>query len=288
MIGLGIIFGRISNTWALIGTSWDLVKKDKEMLVFPLVSGLCLVLVVLSFGLGMFDAESEGWGPPAKAAAVEEHVAYYAKLFVFYFCMYFVMMFFNTGIIACAVIRMRGGDPGLGDGFRVAFSRVPILLGWALVSATVGVLLRVIENQSEKVGRIVADLLGVAWSLVTFFTLPVLVVEGKGPIGAIKQSAKMLKDTWGEQVVAGYSFGLLWFVFCLPAFVVFAVVVVLGAGAYFWILTGLLVAYVVTLALVFSTMQTVFQAALYYYVRESKAPAGWDEDFLRGIVSAAG
>ncbi len=276
-------FGRISNTWSLIGTSWDMVKKDKEMLVFPLISGLCLLLLLGSFGLGILGGEGQGWRPPAREAPMGEQFSYYGQLFLFYFCTYFVIMFFNTGIIACAVIRMRGSNPSLGDGFRVAFSRVPLLLGWALIAATVGLILRIIEDRSRRFGQIVAGLLGMAWSLTTFFTLPVLVVEGKGPLAAIKESTKMLKKTWGEQLIAGYSFGLLWFVCCLPGFLIFAAALMLGAG-YVIVWLVLLIVYMVILALVFSVLQTVFQAALYYYARQSVAPPGWDAGVLAGAV----
>ena len=287
LIGGGF-FDRIGNTWALIGTSWDLVKKDKEMLIFPLISGICLLLVLGSFGLGMLDLEGEGWAPPAREAPLAEQVAYYGKLFILYFCTYFIIMFFNTGIITCAVIRMRGGDPTLVDGFRVAFARVPLLLGWALVSATVGVVLRIIEDRSKVVGRIIAGLLGMAWSLTTFLALPILVVEGKGPFAAVKQSTKMLRDTWGEQLIGGFSFGLLWFFCCLPGIVLFVVAILLIGFANILVPVILLAVYMIVLALVFSVMQTVFQAGLYYYARDSVAPPGWDAGILAGAVGTAG
>ena len=288
MYGRSGFFERIGNTWSLIGTSWDVVKKDKEMLVFPLISGICLILVVGSFAMGMLDTQAEGWGVPSREAAMAEQVSYYAKLFIFYFCTYFIIMFFNTAIITCAVIRMRGGNPTLGDGFRMAFARVPLLLGWALVSATVGLILRIIEDKWELVGRIIAGLLGMAWSITTFLALPILVVEGKGPFAAIKQSTKMLRDTWGEQLIGGFSFGLLWFVCCLPAVVLFVIVVLLLGLANIIIPLVLLVVYMIILALVFSVLQTVFQAGLYYYARDSVAPPGWDAGVLAGAVGTAG
>ena len=99
LIGGGF-FNQIGNTWSLIGTSWNVVKKDKEMLIFPLISGICLLLVLGSFGMGFLDTEAQNWAPPEKEAPTADHVAYYGKLFIFYFCTYFIIMFFNTGIIA--------------------------------------------------------------------------------------------------------------------------------------------------------------------------------------------
>ena len=288
MYGRTGFFARIRDTWSLIGTSWEVVKKDKEMLVFPLISGICLILVMVSFGLGMLDGDAEGWGVPARGAPLAEQVSYYGKLFIFYFCTYFIIMFFNTGIIACAVIRMRGQDPTLADGFRMAFSRVPLLLGWALVSATVGLILRIIEDKWEFAGRIIAGLLGMAWSITTFLALPILVVEGKGPFAAVKQSTKMLRDTWGEQLIGGFSFGLLWLVCCLPGLVLFVIAVMLLGLTNIIIPVVLLIVYMVVLALVFSVLQTVFQAGLYYYARGRVAPPGWDAAVLAGAVGTAG
>lgn len=288
MLGWSNVFERVGNTWSLIGTSWDMVKKDKEMLVFPAVSGLCLLLVLGSYGLRFIDGPAQAWMPPAGEAPLAEQVSYYGKLFLFYFITYFIIMFFNTGIIACAVIRMRGGNPTLADGFRTAFARVPLLIGWALISATVGLILRIIEDRSRTFGRIVASLLGMVWSLTTFLVLPILVVERKGPFAAIKQSTRMLRDTWGEQLIGGFSFGLLWFVCCIPGLFLFVVAIMLAGTANLLIPLVLLVVYMLVLALVFSVLQTVFQAALFYYARDSVAPHGWDAGVLAGAVGTAG
>jgi len=187
--------GKFSHTWSLMGASWEVLKKDKEILIFPLISGICCLLVMASFAIPL--VASDNWQPPGKEAATGELVEYYAILFLFYFCNYFIIVFFNSAIIACAVIRMGGGDPTVADGFRAAFSRIGLIVGWALVSATVGIILRIIEDRSKFVGRIVAGLLGLAWSVVSFLVVPILVVEKKGPMTALKDSTVLLKKTWG-------------------------------------------------------------------------------------------
>ena len=132
---------------------------------------------------------------------------YYGLLFLFYFLNYFIVIFFNSAVIACAILRMRGGEPTLSIGFNAALSRLPQIVGWALVAATVGLILRALENVARKrgnlVGQIVAGLLGMAWSVVTFLVVPILVVEKKGPFEAVKESAALLRKTWGEQLVGG-------------------------------------------------------------------------------------
>src|SRR5438045_1322603 len=106
---------------------------------------------------------------------------------------------------------MRGGSPTIGDGFRAAANRMPVILGWAILSATIGLILRVIEDRSEKIGQIVSGLLGAAWTLVSFLVVPILVIENKNPFTALKESTVMLKKTWGERLAGNFGLGLISF-----------------------------------------------------------------------------
>ena len=266
--------GKFSHTWSLMGASWDVLKEDKEILVFPLISGICCLLVMASFALPMFLTDA--WRPPGEEATTADAVEYYAILFLFYFCNYFIIVFFNSAIIACAVIRMEGGDPTVGDGFRAAFSRIALIAGWALVSATVGVVLRIIEDRSKWVGRIVAGLLGIAWGVVSFLVVPILVVEKKRPITAVKESAALLKKTWGEQIIGNFSFGLVFFLLSIPAFVVIFLGVLTASPAAIIACVGLGVLYIVLLALI----QSALQAAVYLYARDGRTPPGFDSRLL--------
>jgi len=270
--------GKFSHTWSLMGASWDVLKEDKEILVFPLVSGICCLLVMASFALPMFLTGA--WRPPGGEATTADAVEYYGILFLFYFCNYFIIVFFNSAIIACAVIRMEGGDPTVGDGFRAAFSRIALIAGWALVSATVGVVLRIIEDRSKWVGRIVAGLLGIAWGVVSFLVVPILVVEKKRPITAVKESAALLKKTWGEQIIGNFSFGLVFFLLSIPAFVVIFLGVLTASPAAIIACVGLGVLYIVLLALIQSALQAIFQAAVYLYARDGRTPPGFDSRLL--------
>jgi hypothetical protein len=282
-----MFFGNISQTWELMGQSWRVLKQDKELLVFPLVSGICCLLVIASFAIPMFMTDS--WMPPAsgeegQAVTTAEQVGYYAKLFVFYFCNYFVIIFFNSAIAGCAAMRMRGQDPTIGDGFSIAFSRIHAIFGWALVSATVGLILRIIEDKNQKIGAFVASLLGTAWTLVSFLVLPILVIENLGPFAALKKSTALLKRTWGAQIGANFSFGLIFFLLALPA----VGIVVLGFLSQNAIVIGVCIAvaviYGIVLSLIQSTLGVIFQTALYTFADTGEAPMGFDAAALNGAV----
>ena len=270
--------GKLSHTWSLMGASWRVLKKDKEILIFPLLSGICCLFVVASFAIPIISSGS--WKLPEEDASTQQQIMYYGILFLFYFCNYFVIVFFNSAVIACAAIRMDGGDPTAGDGFRAAMARLPLIFGWALVSATVGLILRIIEDKSKTVGKIVAGLLGMAWTVVSFLVIPILVIEKKDPISALKESTMLLKKTWGEQLIGNFSFGLIFLLLNIPAIILVALGFFSGNTVTLITCIILAVIYLIVVALIQSALQTVFQAAVYLYAREGEAPAGFEPELL--------
>lgn len=260
------IFDKIRYTWSLMGASWQVLRMDKEMLLYPLLSGICCLIVLASFAIPVFATGA--YEPPGEDANVAQHVLYYGLIFLFYLVNYFVIAFFNTAIIAAAIHRMQGGDPTFMWGINEALKRVHLILGWALVAATVGLILRAVEARSGRFGRVIASIAGVAWTLVTFLVIPVLVVQNLGPLGAVKESGRLLRRTWGEQLVGNFSFGAVFFVINIPAVAaLFAGIflVVNGNGIAGYAVIGLGVLYLLIAGLVQSALQSIFQAAVYLY-----------------------
>ncbi|MGA2138664.1 MAG: DUF6159 family protein [Verrucomicrobiia bacterium] len=279
------MFAKISYTWALMRASWDVLKKDKTLLLFPLLSGICCLMVLLSFAVPMFITGA--WHPPARGASQVDVTVYYGILFLFYLANFFVITFFNTAIISCAMLRMAGGNPTVGDGFREAAARLPQIAGWALLSATVGLILRIIEDRSKWVGKIVAGLLGMAWTVTSFMVVPIIVAERKGPIGALKGSAEVLRKTWGEQLVGSFSFGMIFGMLSLPAVAMIVIAIILGNIWMLMLSIGLAIGYLIVLSLVQSALQSIFQAAVYLYAYNNGiAPEGFDSDLLAGALHA--
>jgi hypothetical protein len=274
---------KIARSWSLMADCWRVLRQDKKLLLFPLLSGICCLALLASFAIPLYATGA--WEPPARDAAASRQVAYYGMLFLFYFCNYMVIVFFNAGIVACATIRMDGGEPSIGDGFRAAASRLPVIIGWVLIAATVGLILRIVEDWSDKVGRIVAGVLGMAWTLVSFLAVPVLVVENKNPIAALKDSAALLKKTWGEQLTAHFSFGMITALLTIPAFAMVFVGLLSGKMAAVVVCIALAVVYLILLALVQSALQSIFQVALFLYARGGRVPEGFREESLSGAMS---
>jgi hypothetical protein len=274
--------GKFSNTWSLMGASWQVLRKDKEILVFPLISGLCCLVVLASFAIPVIL--SGAWRTSGGDASTNGRFVHYVALFLFYFCNYFVIVFFNAAIVACARIRMEGGDPTVSDGLRAAVSRLSLIAGWALISATVGLILRVIEDRSERLGQFVAGLLGMAWTVASFMVIPILVIEEQGPITALKESTALLRKTWGEQLIGNFSFGLVFFLLAIPAVIFVVLGFATGSGA--GVIIGIILAavYLIGLALIQSALQAIFQAALYLYARKGQVAPGFKAELLTNAM----
>lgn len=274
------MFDRLSNGFSLARSSWAVLVKDKHLIVFPIISGILFLIVLGSFAVPL--ATLVDWDAVQKQANANNGrlpVWFYPVAFAFYFCTYFVIIFCNSALISCAMLRFNGQEPSVGDGFRMAMARLPQIFAWALVSATVGMLLKVIENAHEKVGYYVSMILGAAWSIMTFFVVPVLVVEKTGPIEAVKRSIAILRKTWGEALVGRLGLGLFLFLLFIPVIVLFIAGGLMLANA--MVPAGIAVLVVAVIALLLhsaisSALNTILLAALYHYAADDRVPDGFD------------
>jgi hypothetical protein len=205
--------------------------------------------------------------------------------FAFYFCNYFVIAFFNTGLVACAMKVMNGEVPTVKYGLEVAFKRLPQIIAWACVSAVVGMIIKRIENTSELVGAIIAFVLGAAWTTLTYFVVPVIAVEGIGPFKSIKTSVKTIKTAWGTSLCGNFSLSLMTLAMMIPLVVLFFATMILAGGvlqspvmmACFFML--FLVAFGL-LVIASSAAEVVLSAILYSFASGKILPAGYDTDAL--------
>jgi hypothetical protein len=197
-------------------------------------------------------------------------------LFIAYYIVaFFVSIFFNAAVIGAATIRLNGGNPTLGDGLRIARENIGRIFVWAVFAGTVAMVLRAIQQRTGLLGRIVLGLVGVAWSLATYFVVPVLIYEKLGPWAAVKRSAHIFRTTWGETLVGGFSMGIIFFLMALAGLLP----ILLGAAiaGISGLIVGVLVAvvYWVILGLVASASSSILIAALYRYATTGKVA----EDF---------
>jgi hypothetical protein len=281
------MFARISNSWELVKASWAVLRSDKELIVFPIVSVIGTIIVIISFAIPMFTAGL--FEAMAAERGDDLSIIGYVVSFLFYLVLYTVIFFCNTALVGAAMIRLDGGDPTLGDGFRIAGERFGKILGFALISATVGMILRAISERGGIIGQIVSSIFGVVWSVATFLVVPVLVIEDVGPVDAIKRSTALLKKTWGEQLAGdlglGAFFGLLYFViFFVTAILMFALAQVSMTLAF--VVVGVAVLLLVILGLISATLGGIYRAAVYRYAMNGTTGGFFDDALVERAFKA--
>ncbi|MHC4886537.1 MAG: DUF6159 family protein [Planctomycetota bacterium] len=262
--------------------SYRLLGEHKRLVVFPLISSVAAVLVLASFLLPLWqmDLLSEWWQFMDEESMAQGDPLMYLVVFLFYFCNYFTIVFFNTGLMACTLKIINGEEAPVSYGLSFAAKRLPQIVGWALVSAVVGVLLEVVERANKKAGALIASLLGSAWTALTYFVVPVIVVDGVGPVEAFKRSTRALKSTWGTALVGNFSLNFFSFLFTVPLmlilFVLFWLAMSNGSEAGMVAVGVLAVPLIMVVIAITSAADAIFKTFLFTYATGRTVPAGID------------
>jgi len=202
------LFDRLSNGWNIAMNSWTVLRENRKLILFPILSGISLMLIFFSFAVVAFAAA--GWNVDGFGNLREQSTAVsYALVFVYYLINYFVVVFFNTALVHCTHLYFNGEKPTIRQGLQFAMTRIGAILSWAAFAATVGTALRILQDNLGSVGKFITGLIGIVWSVATFFVVPVIAYENLGPIGAFKRSTELMRKKWGERLGAGFSFGLV-------------------------------------------------------------------------------
>jgi len=260
------------------------LRSDKSLLVFPLLSGLCTLLVAASF---LIPVGLMAIGDGHAGARVEEGMSAgaYLLMFGFYLVQYFVIIFFQTALTGVALMHLRGEPTSVAAGFALARARLPQILGYALIAATVGLVLRMIQERLGLLGRLVVGFIGLAWTVATFLVVPVLVSKDVGPIDAVKESVALLKRSWGENLIGNGGIGIVFGLLMVLAVLVGAVLI--GGAVAMQSVVAIVVAAVIVvtgfvlLGLVQASLQGIYSAALYRYAESGEASVGFDQALLQ-------
>jgi Family of unknown function (DUF6159) len=252
--------GSVSRGFRLAKASWTVVKQDRELLVLPVISFFCSLIVMVVFGLGMW-----GVGLPEQNQSPSPGI--YVLGFVMYVALAFVTIFFNAAVIGTAMKRLQGEDAKISDGLALARQHIGKIFVWALITATVGMILRTIQERSGILGRILLGIVGIAWTVLTYFVIPVLLFEPVGVGESIKRSTQIFRERWGEQFIGQATIGLAFFLLTIP------IALIGGAIAVAVPILGvpLLIVAIGGLMAVAAACSGVFNAALYRYATTGEA-----------------
>jgi len=278
--------GALSRSWRLLTRSFAVLMSDKELMWLPVISGLfCLCATVIVGAIGLLLVLPIGIIPadPAQQKMLAKQMTPF--FFLLYVVTYNIAAYFNVALVSIALDRLAGGHASLTDGLQTAWDRKWSIFQWALLAATVGMLLQTLERRLDFLGRMVTGITGVVWTLASFFVVPVLAVQNVGPAEALSKSAQIYRKAWGEQAVSAFSFAAIVFVFAQPALLLPPLAVFYGRTH---ILAGIAVAiiYFLLLAVAASAARGVLLAALYRYATTGEVSSGFHLDDVRRFTAA--
>jgi hypothetical protein len=265
---------RFQRSWGLAKASWSVLRSEKELAWLPVLSFLASVVVLAIFGLAV-------WATVGKETGLDgtDHYSMTAAGWVLTACAYiaiaFVQTYFLAALCAGANERLRGFDTTLSRAFGVANARLHRILPWAIVSATVSMIIQAIEERFGILGRVIGALLGAGWAVLTFLTVPIIVFEDVGPVVALKRSGSLLKQTWGENVIAQIGLGAVGFLASLPAVLVAFAGIAAGTLVVLVPLVALAAIWLAVVAAVMSALSGIYRTALYRYAMDGQIPAAF-------------
>lgn len=266
--------GRIQNAWKLSKTSWRVLRKDRELLVIPILSFVAMAGALIFTGVMALLVSSLSGSEESGGGAVGP-----AMLVLFVLCALVIgviAVFFEGALVAGAHERLTGGDPTVGSAIGKAFERIGGLVPWALITTTVGLILRALRDRAGWLGHMLVAVIDTAWDVVTFLTVPAIVVDDLGAIEALKRSSSLLRTTWGENLAARVGFGLLGFVLVIPAVIIEVIAIASGATALILVASVLAAGWIAVVVVVMTALNAIFQTALYLYATTGRMPDGFE------------
>lgn len=272
--------GSFDRSWRLLRESASVLRSQPQMLWLPLISGLLTTLlfvaIILPVGLS---------GKLDQVNRLQSDPLYYLGAFAFYLATSFIVIFFNSALVTCAYAQLNGQRASLSDGLRHSVRHVGQILAWAFIAATFGVILRAISERAGLVGKLVIALLGAAWSLLTYFVVPLMVVNNLGPISALKQSSAMLKRTWGENLSGQVGIGAALLVATMLGFIPLTIGFMIGTAPSMLFGLGLAVFWWIAISIIGAALSGIFQTALYIYATTGAVPSAFSSELVAGAFS---
>jgi hypothetical protein len=278
------MFERMKQGWQLTKKAWGVVRSNPRLAKLPLTGGiLAVIAVIVLAGPGIFLVASDSDAARGTGYVLIALGSYAAS---------FLVIYYNVILAAAANDALEGREPDIDAARAVARNRIPMIAGWALVSAVVSLLLSVLRDRGGIPGRIAASLGAAIWGLVTFLVIPVLALEGVGPITAIKRSGTLVRQRWGQQVTGNFVIGGISTIATVVGVVIAALGVFLlsggtASGAVFGgllVLVGLAVA--IAAAVFGGATRGVFGVALYHFVTEDRAVGPFSNQDLASAARA--
>lgn len=281
--------GKFKASLIIVRESFALLRYDKEIVWFPVLSAITFLLSLALLSAVYYFAVGGGSFESLKSLENAEqgvkNLTVYGTLFGYYLLVFFITNFFQAGIFIIVHARFSGENLSMSEGLRGARKRAGKIFLWSIISATVGVVLQIVSDKSKLVGKIIAGLLGAAWNILTYFSLPSLVIGQASITDSFRESAAMIRRTWGETIIVNFGVGLVFGLATMLLIVIGVVILILfptipvaiGVG-------GTLLILIILLTILSSSLSSIFKLVLFEYARTGTVPQGFSADVVQNAI----
>ena len=278
--------GKFKASKMIVRESWATLKQDKEIMLFPVVSSISTVIASVLLCAFIFFVTLGGSTEGLRANPGQYNdIFVYGTILIYYIVMFFIINFFQAGLFIIVQARFSGQNLSFNDGMKGAMKYSGKILYWSLISATVGMILRIISDKSKFVGKIVAAVFGAAWNILTYFSLPAIVIGNFSVKDSFKESASIIRKTWGESIIVNFGTGIF---FSLIVFLLIALsvgIIVLIPKFIVVVSVGIFLALsLIAISILSSTLGSIFKLAIYNYARTGQVPQGCTELLVKGAI----
>jgi Family of unknown function (DUF6159) len=278
--------GKFKASFMLVQESWNILKQSKDIAWFPVLSAISSVVALILCLAIFFFAVLHGEVQTFQNSQKEDMKNFmYIGMFLYYLIMFFITNYFLAGLYTVVHGKFNGQNLSLQDGIASANKHADKIFLWSLISATVGVVLQFISDKSKLVGKIVAGLFGAVWGILTYFSLPSLIIGQKSVKESFTESASLIRKTWGEALIVNFGMGLFFGLLFFGYIALSIGVIILVPMIEVIILVGVLfVVFMIVTTIVSATLQAIFKLALYEYAVTGKVPEGFTKELIEGAV----
>jgi hypothetical protein len=278
--------GKFAASYKLVQESWRVLKQDKEVMWFPVLSVLTSIVALIALAALYFFAAMGGDIRALEYSTNGEVQRWgYVGIFIYYLVIFFITNYFLAGIYIIVHGRFNGQDLSFTDGIAGANTNMDKIFAWSLISATVGLVLHFISSRSEIAGRIISMIFGAVWGILTYFSLPSLVIGQKSIKESFKDSASLIRKTWGETFIVNSGMQLFFIlVFFIGAALAIGLIILVPTGFMFILVGVFFMLFIIGMMVLSATLQAIFKLALYEYASTGKVPEGFSAGLIEGTV----
>jgi len=271
------------NSWDATNTSFRVIREDESLLLFPVMSSLAFIGILILFSFFSYEALMNKIVISGTSTAVVIILIWIPAYFLFWL----VGTYFSASLMGAAMLKLNGKQATVSDGIKLANSKITKILLWAIVAATVGIIIRLITYiLSDKIGgflgSFIGDVVGISletvWAISSYFIIPVILFEDMSIWDSLDRSESLFMENFGTTFISNLIMAAIGAIGVISSLLIgiygFYLLYFKHLAIYGILLMGIGMILGSIVLIIVTTADTVLVAALYRYATTQKMMEG--------------